>query len=133
MYRSSKPHISLLQLFTLSILIFSCSPKKYDYAATVYQTSQSGDNLKLITENPRTETKGNSKKVSLLIKTDQKFQEYVGFGASFTESSAWNLATIPKTLRKDFRLRGHTSIAAIIQIIITLILNQVTQAFLPSV
>jgi glucosylceramidase len=105
MYRSSKPHISLLQLFTLSIFIFSCSPKKYDYAATVYQTSQSGDNLKLITENPRTETKGNSKKVSLLIKTDQKFQEYVGFGASFTESSAWNLATIPETLRKEVLTR----------------------------
>ncbi|MGB5693449.1 MAG: glycoside hydrolase family 30 protein [Flavobacteriaceae bacterium] len=100
MFRLSKPNITLLHILTILILIYSCSPKNNDYVVDVYQTSQSGDNLKLITTNPTTQTVGKSKVISLLIKSDQIFQEYVGFGASFTESSAWNLATIPETLRK---------------------------------
>jgi glucosylceramidase len=67
----------------------------------VYQTSQAGDNLKLIAKQETTQETDRIKKISLLINSDQKFQEYVGFGASFTESSAWNLATIPETLRKE--------------------------------
>lgn len=41
-----------------------------------------------------------SKTIHLNIKPDQSFQTYVGFGASFTESSAWNLATLPEAKRK---------------------------------
>ena len=105
MIRLSNSNIILLQILTITSLISSCSPKSNDYVVDVYQTSQSGDNLKLITKNPTTQTVGKSKKVSLRIKPDQKFQEYVGFGASFTESSAWNLATIPETLRKEVLTR----------------------------
>tara|TARA_R110002096_G_scaffold435657_1_gene661946 strand:+ start:34 stop:1617 length:1584 start_codon:yes stop_codon:yes gene_type:complete len=105
MFRLSKPNSTLLQILTVLSLISSCAPKNNDYVVDVYQTSQSGDNLKLITKNPTTQTAAKSKKVSLRIEPDQKFQEYVGFGASFTESSAWNLATIPVTLRKEVLTR----------------------------
>lgn len=105
MFRLSKPNSPLLNTLAILILICSCSPKNSDYAVDVYQTSQSGDNLKLITKNPTLQTEGNSKKIRLEIKPDQKYQEYVGFGASFTESSAWNLATIPETLRKEVLTR----------------------------
>tara|TARA_R110002167_G_scaffold68047_2_gene192233 strand:- start:29277 stop:30269 length:993 start_codon:yes stop_codon:yes gene_type:complete len=81
--------------------MYSCSPKITDYEVAIYQTSQSGDNLKLITKNQPTQSVGEIKKVSLQINPEQKFQKYVGFGASFTESSAWNLATIPVESRKE--------------------------------
>ena len=105
MFRLSKQKITLLQIITLLILIYSCTSNNTGYVVDVYQTSQSGDNLKLIKQNPTTQTLGEIKKVSLQIKPDQKFQEYVGFGASFTESSAWNLATIPETVRKKVLTR----------------------------
>ena len=101
MLRLSKTKITLLQIITIVSLICSCSPNKDAYVVDVYQTSQSGDNLKLIKQSPTTPTEGEIKKVSLQINPDQKFQEYIGFGASFTESSAWNLATIPETTRKE--------------------------------
>ncbi|MDC0177355.1 hypothetical protein OAJ14_04305 [Polaribacter sp.] len=103
MFRLSKPNITLLHVLSILILICSCSSKNNDYIVNVYQTSQSGDNLKLVSKNQKTQTE--NKKVSLLINPDQKFQEYIGFGASFTESSAWNLATIPETLRKEVLTR----------------------------
>lgn len=105
MFKLSKANITLFQTLTVLILIASCSPKKNDYVVDVYQTSQSGDNLKIISNNPTKQSVVNSKKISLRIDTDQKFQEYVGFGASFTESSAWNLATIPAALRKEVLIR----------------------------
>jgi glucosylceramidase len=101
MFRQTYPTITFLQILTVLSLFFSCAPKNNEYVVDVYQTSQTGDNLKLITKNATTKTASNSKKVSLRIKPDQKFQEYIGFGASFTESSAWNLATIPEILRKE--------------------------------
>ncbi|WP_158851028.1 glycoside hydrolase family 30 protein [Algibacter sp. L1A34] len=105
MLRLPKPNIALVQILTILSLIYSCSTKNKDYKVDVYQTSQSGDNLKLITKNQTIQTVGEIKKVSLQINPDLKFQEYVGFGASFTESSAWNLATIPKALRKKVLTR----------------------------
>lgn len=105
MFRISNLHIAFLQTLTIVCLISSCSPSKNDYTIDVYETSQSGDNLKLIIENSTAQTIGKVNKVSLQINPDQKFQEYVGFGASFTESSAWNLATIPESLRKEVLTR----------------------------
>ena len=105
MLRLSKPNIAIISVLALSFLMGSCSPEKKDYAITVYQTSQSGDNLKLILADPNTQAASGSKKVSLTILSDQKSQEYIGFGASFTESSAWNLATIPDALRKEVMTR----------------------------
>ncbi len=105
MFKFSLPNISLLQILILLSIISSCSPANNEYGIEVYQTSQAGDNLKLITESAAAETVGKSKKLSLSINPDQKFQEYIGFGASFTESSAWNLATIPVALRKEVLTR----------------------------
>ena len=95
--------ISLLRAIIFIFLIIGCSSKNTDhnYQIEVYQTSQAGDNLQLISSNSDWQQKVKTKKARLRINPDQKFQEYVGFGASFTESSAWNLATIPKELRND--------------------------------
>ena len=105
MIRLSKPNITFLHVLIILILISSCAIKNNEYAVDVYQTSQSGDNLKLIEKTPTKQSDVEIKKVSLEIKPEQKFQEYIGFGASFTESSAWNLATIPETLRKEVLTR----------------------------
>ena len=88
----------LLQIFLVSLLYSSCSDQKNSYIVTAYQTSAAGDNLQWVTSEP---AENNIKTLSLAINPDQKFQEYIGFGASFTESSAWNLATIPVKLRKE--------------------------------
>jgi len=90
-------------VFATALVLVSCASKSIyqDYVANVYQTSYAGDNLKLISnsEGEAPEIKG--KKVVLNLFPNQEFQKYYGFGASFTESSAWNLATIPVDLRKD--------------------------------
>lgn len=98
--------ISFLLIHAVLLIFCSCNQNASDeYKMNVYQTSQTGDNLKLITENPKIQSVGKNKKISIQVNPDQKFQEYVGFGASFTESSAWNLATIPETLRKEVLTR----------------------------
>ena len=81
----------------------SCgSDEKNDfYQVDIYQTSHAGDNLKLISKSQNEKPKVDSKKINLQINPEKRFQNYIGFGASFTESSAWNLATIPVALRKD--------------------------------
>ncbi|MFK7749972.1 MAG: glycoside hydrolase family 30 beta sandwich domain-containing protein [Kordia sp.] len=94
-----------LKTLIVCFLITACTSKKNNFSIDIYQTSQSGDNLKHLLENASEQLISNSKKVNLVIKPDQKFQEYVGFGASFTESSAWNLATVPKTLRRKILTR----------------------------
>ncbi|NRR93261.1 glycoside hydrolase family 30 protein [Winogradskyella undariae] len=94
-----------LQLLILSIVFASCSPKSksayQNYESDVYQTSYAGDNLKLLTNDEVKTTFSDVKKVSLELLPDEEFQKYYGFGASFTESSAWNLATIPVESRKE--------------------------------
>ena len=85
-------------LLPLGLGIQSCSsPSKT--VVQVYRTSAEGDQLQKI-ENFSSEGLA-AKTIHLKIHPDQKFQQYIGFGASFTESSAWNLATIPKSLRKE--------------------------------
>ncbi|MGB0777940.1 MAG: hypothetical protein ACPGR7_07935 [Flavobacteriaceae bacterium] len=37
--------------------------------------------------------------IHIVIDPTKEYQKYYGFGASFTESSAWNLAAIPKAKR----------------------------------
>jgi glucosylceramidase len=84
-------------------VFFSCSSKGayQNYVSDVYQTSQAGDNLKLLTSNEAKPTSSEVKKVNLELLPNEEFQKYYGFGASFTESSAWNLATIPVDARKN--------------------------------
>ena len=90
--------------FIVALLFFmGCSskqnPKKY--TAKIYQTSYAGDRLKLMNSNDIKSKSEVNNKVSLSVFPENEFQKYVGFGASFTESSAWNLATIPVELRKE--------------------------------
>ena len=91
-----------LPLLLISILLVGCTPKNanQDYVMDVYQTSQAGDNLKLMSSDELKTTSREVGKVTLRLLPSEKFQKYYGFGASFTESSAWNLATIPVELRK---------------------------------
>lgn len=100
--RSSKK-IKHLILFSVLYSCWSCNQKTTpdEYQLSVYQTSQAGDNLKLVSRNNRNNSDTTLKKVELKILPNQTFQQYIGFGASFTESSAWNLATIPEELRKE--------------------------------
>jgi glucosylceramidase len=92
-----------LQFLVISVVFVSCSPKSayQDYVSEVYQTSQAGDNLKLMSNDDAKTTSKEVKKVNLQLLPNQEFQKYYGFGASFTESSAWNLATIPVDARKE--------------------------------
>ncbi|MBW8190602.1 hypothetical protein K0504_06090 [Neiella marina] len=76
------------------------------FAAAVYQTSFAGDNLALITTldaSQNTQVKPNT--ISLNLLPEREFQQYYGFGASFTESSAWNLAAIPQSQRREVLTR----------------------------
>ncbi|WP_179352602.1 glycoside hydrolase family 30 protein [Winogradskyella vidalii] len=105
-----QPHIKTFSSFkirwyyilVLAIIGHSCAPKNdtQNYVADIYQTSQAGDNLKLLSSDEAKTTPAELKKVTLEIHTDKTFQKYYGFGASFTESSAWNLATAPVETRK---------------------------------
>ena len=97
--------ITVLQIICVTSLLFSCTQESSGYKVDVYQTSQSGDNLKLLTRNNSPEIADDLKTMRLQINPDQKFQEYIGFGASFTESSAWNLATIPAAAREEVLTR----------------------------
>ena len=90
---------------TILTTIFSCSTETSLYDVDIYQTSQAGDNLRLLDKSSMQASTNGGKKMSLKIKPDQTLQEYIGFGASFTESSAWNLATIPVELRKEVLTR----------------------------
>jgi glucosylceramidase len=94
-------------LFPLSLSLLSCTyeDKKVEYSVSVYQTSKSGDNLKLVSPEKNNTTVSANNKVTLRVNPTQEFQKYYGFGASFTESSAWNLATIPESLRKQVLTR----------------------------
>lgn len=99
-----KPHCRILKILYLLlawiILIFSSCQEKESYNVKIYQTSKKGDNLKLATKKDQ-EKKPISKLISMRVDTNKKFQDYIGFGASFTESSAWNLATLPIKKRKQ--------------------------------
>ena len=81
----------------LSILVmFSCNEKKEEtLRVEVYETSESGNKLKKITE---ITTADNVVSVKLL--PEQKFQTITGFGGAFTESSAYLLNKLSKENRK---------------------------------
>lgn len=73
------------------------------YVADIYQTSRSGDNLALIASRTPahiSQHQAESRIIKLRVLPGVEYQQYHGFGASFTESSAWNLATIPVASRR---------------------------------
>ena len=86
----------------LANLNLGCGPRNNEllYSIEVYQTSQGGDNLKLKSIH-QGDSSAINKAVHLNIEPELKYQEIIGFGASFTESSAWNLATIPIKKRQE--------------------------------
>lgn len=100
--KSNIPKITWLPFLVITIMFGSCSPKSayQDYVSDIYQTSYAGDNLKLISSDEAKTTSTEVEKVTLQLLPNEEFQKYYGFGASFTESSAWNLATIPVESRK---------------------------------
>ena len=84
------------------LTFWSCNHIPADeYNITIYQTSQAGDNLKQVLAEEHMDFSNEINNITIQLQTDQEFQEYIGFGASFTESSAWNLATIPASLRNE--------------------------------
>ncbi len=102
-YQTKKVTTSFLITLSIALSLISCNLKKENskYSVSIYQTSASGDYLKLISEEYELNPTSQKKDLTLTIDPEKEFQEYYGFGASFTESSAWNLATIPKDLRKE--------------------------------
>ena len=109
--------IRIVTYVGLSCSLASCAPpgeeslaSEYQgYVADIYQTSQAGDNLELVaTRSPRNvspDPEAASPGRELHANPDQQYQQLHGFGASFTESSAWNLAAIPVELRRDVLTR----------------------------
>lgn len=99
--RFKKKKILCILVAFLSMLGYSQKTTSKKYKIFIYQTSQEGGNLELISNKKKLDVGSTEKKVSLKLLPEEKLQEYIGFGASFTESSAWNLATIPVDLRKQ--------------------------------
>lgn len=97
----SNPKSYIFKLLLCTSLFVSCSTNNDYYLIEVYQTTVDGDNLKLVSEKNELNPFKNKQSITLNLDQDERFQEYVGFGASFTESSAWNLATIPIAKRKE--------------------------------
>lgn len=96
--------------------VFPIAPvsKPVPLVVTVYETSPAGANLSVkgtLTpqqtrqKGQKTSVKSQSERLLLLLNPEKTFQHYYGFGASFTESSAWNLATIPAAKRRDVLTR----------------------------
>ena len=94
-----------INVLTICIVFFglcSCNQNRSKlYNINIYQTSQAGDNLKKIESSELDSISSKDSTIKVQLLPDKHFQEYIGFGASFTESSAWNLATIPVSLRDE--------------------------------
>ncbi|NNE16818.1 MAG: hypothetical protein HKN51_17680 [Saprospiraceae bacterium] len=97
-YKTSLLTIKLLALF-VSIFTISCNESKYH--VDIYQTSKNGDNLKFSSKDIDNQSQIDANQIQLNINPNIEFQKFIGFGASFTESSAWNLATIPVAKRLE--------------------------------
>jgi glucosylceramidase len=69
--------------------------------ALIVQTGKNGDRHR---ELAPLETAG-ARDAKLVVDTQHPHQELAGFGASFTESSAWNLACLPDAQRRDVLAR----------------------------
>ena len=89
-------------LFLLIVIVTCCSSNESGNIskARIYQTSRDGDKLKDLGEIQF--TKDNELDLTVLkINPDEKYQEIVGIGGSFTESSAYLLNKLSKEKRKE--------------------------------
>jgi len=86
-------------LFVLSVtILLSCS--QTSATIQVYQTSQSGDKLADKGSISATETQ-DPKIATIVIDPEQRYQQIVGFGGAFTESSAYVLDQLSDAKRAD--------------------------------
>ena len=74
-------------------MISSCTKNNI----TVYETSESGNNLTELSEFNYNESVFSK----ITINEDVKFQKITGFGGAFTESSAYNLNKLSKEKRDE--------------------------------
>lgn len=82
-----------VQLFLIIILMSSCTKHK-TLVVKVYESSEGGNKLTLITESSEAEDK-----VEITILPDEQFQTLTGIGGSFTEASAYLLNRVSKANR----------------------------------
>ncbi len=79
----------------LSLVVMACNTKEKSLLVDVYETSASGNKLTKITE-----FKSGDEAVTIQILPDEKYQKIIGFGGSFTESSAYLLNQLGNENRK---------------------------------
>ena len=84
----------LIVVFGVVFSLNSCKTVK-DLQVEVYETSAQGNSLKKITEFSKSESL-----VSITLNPEEKFQTIIGFGGSFTESSAYLLNKLSASNRK---------------------------------
>lgn len=77
-----KPVRPYYLIFLVSLML-GCTEKKERLTVEVYETSESGNSLKKITEFSESENS-----ISIKLLPNRKFQTITGFGGSFTEASA---------------------------------------------
>jgi len=86
--------IFLFSFFTLSVTMSNCNTQNNIVDFKVYETSESGNKLKEITEFAPSKNP-----VHITIHPEEKFQSITGFGGSFTEASASLLNRLSKENR----------------------------------
>ena len=90
-----KAFISYLSIFIMLILS-ACSSKQNKLSVKVYETSAKGNKLKQIND-----FHAEDKNVSIQLFPDKKYQNIIGFGGAFTESSAFLLNKLSNEKRKQ--------------------------------
>ncbi|WP_321280788.1 glycoside hydrolase family 30 protein [Marinifilum fragile] len=85
----------LLILF-ISIAMMACNTKDKSLLVDAYETSAAGNKLQKIEVSEK-----HKPDAEINIKPDEKFQEIIGFGGSFTESTAYLMNQIGKENRKQ--------------------------------
>ncbi len=86
--------IQYFSIFFLAILIMGCTEKQEQLEVEVYETSANGNKLTLVTDFTASE-----KASTLVLNPEKKYQTITGFGAAFTESSAYLLNKLGKDNR----------------------------------
>ncbi|PXX98055.1 glycosyl hydrolase family 30 [Marinifilum breve] len=79
----------------ISITVMACNSKDKNLSVEVYETSAAGNKLQKVEAVEIKEAV-----VTIAIKPEQKFQEIIGFGGSFTESTAYLMNQIGEENRK---------------------------------
>jgi glucosylceramidase len=85
--------MTLIAALTLTTAL-GCAPES---EITIVQTGKAGDRHATVEQ----DATAGQPDFTIKVSTAATHQEIEGFGASFTESSAWNLACLPETQRRD--------------------------------